>query len=70
MRGQIDQHGEGGYWECNDVHELKRGLDSITRAMDILEAALSTRQVELAGAKSPEELAQMIERIIKKKFDG
>jgi len=63
-------HDDGGYWESGDVHELQRRIDLINRSMDILESALSAADAQLGAAKSPEEQADAIERIIRKKFGG
>jgi hypothetical protein len=61
---------DGGYWESGNAFELKRRFDSINRALDILQTALSANQSELSGAKSLEELAQMMERLFKKALRG
>ncbi len=66
----LEVEDEGGYWQTDDANELKRRIDSINRGLDILEAALSMSQKELSEAKSPEELAEMIERIFKEKLGG
>lgn len=64
----LEVHDEGGYWESGDVRELRRRLDSISRSLEILEAALSTLELDRTKTNSPEELAQMIERILKGKL--
>ena len=64
----LEVYDDGGYWETGDVYELERRIGSINRAMDILESALAGNNSRLAAAKSPEELAEAIERIIRDRF--
>lgn len=66
----LEVYDEGGYWESGDVQELQYRIASINRAMDLLESALSTHDSRLTAAKSAEELAEAIERIIRDKFGG
>ena len=66
----LEVNDDGGYWESGDAYELQRRIDSINHSMDILESALSAADAQLGAAKSPEELAEAIERIIRQKFGG
>lgn len=66
----LDVDDDGGYWESGDVIELKRRIDSVNHALDILQTALSANHSELSGAKSLGDLAQIMERIFKKELRG
>jgi len=66
----LEVYDEGGYWESDDIHELKRRLDSITHALDILGSVLSAGRPGLTRSSTPEELVEIIERILKDKFAG
>jgi len=68
--GNLEVHDDGGYWETGDVQELIRRTTLISRSMDILEAALSAQDFEPPRRPSPEEIAEIIERILKEKFGG
>ena len=61
----LEVNDEGGYWETGDIDELKRRRNSIFRAMDTLEQGLSELPAERIANKTPEEIADMIERILK-----
>lgn len=66
----LEVRDEGSYWESNDANELKRRMDIVNRGIDILSAAFSASHEESSKAKSPEELAKMIEKIFREKFGG
>lgn len=61
----LEVHDDGGYWETGDIDELKCRRDSINRGIDMLEDALSEIPSKNMKDKSPEEIAEMIERIFK-----
>jgi hypothetical protein len=66
----LEVHDGGGYWESGDMHELERRIDSIDRAMDVLEAALSSHEYRRTKPSPPEDLLQIIERILNEKSRG
>jgi len=59
---------DGGYWETGDMTELKQRQGTIERAMDTLEDELSKIPREKVDNKSPGDIADMIEKLIRKKF--
>jgi len=59
---------DGRYWETGDINELKRTRGTIERAMDTLEDALSKISRRKIKNKSPEDIAERIEQLIRKKF--
>lgn len=64
----LEVHDEGRYWETEDAHELQNMFDTIDEAIDSLSDSLNMiPQKELVN-KSPEEIADFIEDIIRKKF--
>ncbi len=59
---------DGDYWETGDINELKRRRGTIERAMDTLEDALSKILRKKVENKSSEDIADLIEKLIRKKF--
>jgi hypothetical protein len=66
----LEVHDDGGYWETGDMDDLERRIDSINRALDVLEAALSSDEYRRTKPSTPEDLLQIIERILNEKFRG
>ena len=62
----MEVYDEGGYWETGDIDELKRRRNSTFRAMDTLEQGLSELPAERTKNKTPEEIADMIEHILRR----
>lgn len=65
----LDVYDEGGYWDNGDKDQLIQRLDSINKAMDILENELNKLDTKLSGKKSSDELLKILEEIIKKKLN-
>lgn len=61
----LEVYDEGGYWETGDIEELKRRQNTIFGAMDTLEQGLSEIPFEHIANKTPKEIAEMIERMLK-----
>jgi hypothetical protein len=66
----LEVQDDGGYWESGDIHELERRIDSINHALDVLEGALSSHDYGRTKPSPPEDLLQIVERILKEKFRG
>ncbi len=59
---------DGGYWESGDVEELEDRFQRVGAAIDSLPDALNLIPKKELKNKTPEEIADFIEDIIKKKF--
>lgn len=59
---------EGEYWESGDRDLLMEKMAHIKQGMDILEEALNTMDVKNLEQYTPEEMAKLLEEILKKKL--
>lgn len=64
----LEVHDEGRYWETEDAHELQNMFDTIGEAIDSFSDSLNLIPQKELENKTPEEIANFIEDIIRKKF--
>lgn len=65
----LEVYDEGEYWESGDRDLLIEKIAHIKQGMDILEEALNTMDVKNLEQYTPEEMAKLLEKILKKKLD-
>lgn len=59
---------EGNYWETEDVEELRRRRKKLDRGLDQIERGVKQIDSREIGNRSPSEIADRIEEILKKQF--
>jgi hypothetical protein len=64
----LEVHDEGKFWENNDMLKLEERFERIGAAIDTLPDTLNLIPQKELKNKSPEEIADFIEDIIRKKF--
>lgn len=64
----LEVHDDGGYWESGDTANLQERFQRIGAAIDSLPGALNLIPKKELKNKTPEEIADFIEDIIKRKF--
>lgn len=65
----LEVYDEGDYWETGDRELLMERIAHIKQGMDILEEALNTMDVKNLDQYTPEEMAKLLEEILKKKLN-
>jgi len=61
---------EGCYWQSDDINELESRLETVADAIDTFEDSLKLIPRGVLENKSPNEIADFIEELIRKKFRG
>jgi len=61
---------EGCYWQSDDIGELEKRLNAVAKAIDTFEDSLKLIPRGVLENKSPNEIADFIEELIRKKFRG
>lgn len=64
----LEVYDDGGYWESGDIAKLKERFQRIGAAIDSFPGTLNLIPQKELKNKTPEEIADFIEDIIKKKF--
>lgn len=64
----LEVHDEGEYWESGEKDKLMQKIDFLNMAMDKVEQALSSVDSEQVKDYSAEDLAKLLEEILRKKL--
>jgi hypothetical protein len=63
----LEVRDEGGFWETGDRAELERRRESINRALDMLQHALSATEVLPSTLRSAEQVLRLVEDTLHRK---